>query len=277
MNLRWAGLGALWILTSCLTTPGVSDLGTTSGGSGTGSPGWVGELQAESAPAAAYSIVDDEQGPYFAIVDIVGSSSGAATCSEQLGAASTQVPLGKWTLELATPALPGQYAVLSAQADPIYPNLGPNLGGAGSVVRLVLLDSATSASQFYPVSGSVTVTSGPSTVSQELGGQHLTGSYHLGFAAEPLQGNCSYGTAFYDLGDQVISTDYVCSCITPEGMQVSTCDGGGGNFSGCCYQDVPAAITVDGTFDATACPGLCVAPLGLTKACHPLQPDGGTG
>jgi len=273
MNLRRAGIGALWALTGCIGTT-VSDVGMTTTGSGTGpSPSWVSELHATSAAPAAYSIVDDEQGPYFAVVGIAGSNTGAASCSEELGSASTQTPPGLWTLELATPASPGQYAVLAAQGDPIY----PNIGGGGSVVRLVMVDSGGAALQMYPVSGSVTVVSGPATVSQELGGQHLTGSYHLGFAAEPLQGNCSYGSATYDLGDQVVSTQYVCSCSTPEGALVSTCDGGGGNFDGCCYQNAPAALTIDGTFDATACPGLCVAPLGVGKACHPLMPDAGAG
>jgi hypothetical protein len=240
--------------------------------SDSGSPSWVGELHATSAAAAAYSIVNDEQGPYFAVVSVVGSNTGAATCSAELGSSSSQTPPGLWTLEIAAPASPGQYAVLSAQGDPIY----PNIGNGGSVVRLVLLESDGSALQIYPVSGSVTIISGPATAPQELGGQHLTGSYQLGFAAEPLQGNCSFGSASYDLlGAQVISTDYVCSCTTPEGELVLTCDGGGGNFDGCCYEDAPATFTVDGAFDATACPGLCVAPLGLSKACHSLNPDAG--
>jgi hypothetical protein len=267
MSLRGLGVSARWALTACIGTPTVSGVGTT-GGVPPGSPSWVAELGATGAAAAAYAIVDDEQGPYFAVVGIAGSNTGAATCSEALGAASTQTPPGKWTLEIATPAAPGQYPVLSAERDPIY----PNIGAGGSVVRLVFLKSDASAVQIYPVSGSVTILAGPASVAQELGGQHLTGSYHLGFAAEPLQASCSYGTAIYDLGDQVIATDYVCSCATPEGKAVSSCDGGGGNFCGCCYQNAPSAFTVDGTFDATACPGLCVAPLGVSKACHPLNP-----
>ncbi len=271
MSLRRVGVGALWALTACIGTPTVSGIGTTGAGSDTGSASWVTALNAASAAPAAYSLVDDEQGPYFAVVGIADSTTGAATCTEELASASTQTPPGKWTLELATPAAPGQYAVLSAQRDPIYPNLSES----GSVVRLVLLQPDTSAVQIYPVSGSVTILSGPASVPQELGGQHLTGSYHLGFAAEPLQASCSFGTAIYDLGDQVIGTAYVCSCATPEGKAVTSCDGGGGSFCGCCYQDAPSAFTVDGTFDATACPGLCVAPLGVSKACHPLNPDAG--
>jgi hypothetical protein len=271
MNPRRFAIGALGALTACLgTATTVSHIGSGPGPD-SGTPSWASSLNAPSDAVATYAIVDDEQGPYFAIMDIASSSTGAAACAAELASTSSQVPTGQWTLELAVPATPGQYAVLSAQGDPIY----PNIGGGGSVVRLVLLESGGSALQMYPVSGSVTITSGPSSASLELVGERLRGSYHLGFAAEPLQGNCSYGSASYDLGLQVIGSDYVCSCETPEGKTVSTCDGGGGNFDGCCYQAAPVAFTLDGDLDATPCPGLCVAPLGLAKACHPLCPDAG--
>ena len=271
MSLRRAGIGAVWACTACLGTPSVSDIGKTPVPDSGDTPSWVGELHATSAAPAAY---------------LIAPLRRAGTVLRDRGHRRQQhghrhLLRAAWRCELPDAAgavdagarhagaSAGQYAVLSAQGDPIYPNLAK----PGSVVRLVLQSSG--ALQIYPVSGNVTITSGPANVGQELGGQHLTGSYHLGFAAEPLQGNCSFGTAVYDLGDQVISTDYVCACDTPEGKPVFACDGGGGNFDGCCYQNAPAAFTVDGAFDATPCPGLCVAPLGVTKACHPLSPDGG--
>jgi len=266
MRARRAAIGWLGALAACVGTPTTP----VSTGSDSGTPGWVTDLGTTLGAPAAYAIVDDEQGPYLAIMAIAGSSASEA-CPTALGSASTQIPRGQWTLEIASPLPAGQYGVLSAQNDPIY----PNIGDGGSIVRLVYFEPPATAFEMYPVSGSVSIESGPSNVSDELGGQHLNGSFHLGFAAEPLQGDCSYATATYDLGVQVITTHYVCACDTPEGKLVSTCDGGGGNFDGCCYEDAPAAFTVDGTFDAAPCPGLCVAPLGLSKACHPLNPDAG--
>ena len=233
----------------------------------TASSNWQAELTSAASSPAVYSITFDPLGPYFTVALLAGGAGGSATCSA-LQPAPFQ-PADQWELTLAIPVAAGQYSIVSGRSDSVYSNAGD--GGAIAVLYhavdgLEVLDA-------YPVSGVVTLGSGPSTDQQQLAGDHLTGSFHLGFTSVPLQADCDVAGIEYDDAGAEISSTYDCICVDPSENVVAACDGGGGNFSGCCFQTAPAAVFVDGVFDALPCPWLCHAPA-QSPECLPLV-DGG--
>ena len=213
-------------------------------------------LESAAAAHGLYSISFDEQGPFllagfFVTPDLAPDPAGCGTVFSPVSGPG-------WELELWVPQAAGTYAVGPSNSDEYPPRSG------AAVVALVRYRTASAPSvEVLPTEGQVIVTSAPAAVSDQTGGAHMQGSFHLGFPADPLQPynvHCSGGSGSHE----------VCDCDDWAGNQVSVCDGGGPD---CCLSSAPAVVFADATFDALPCDFLCAAP--SYSECAPLFPDGG--
>jgi hypothetical protein len=218
-------------------------------------------LQAAAASQPLYSLSFVEQGPFLLAV-FVASDAGQLTCQDLLNA-----PMDATVFEVLVPATPGIYAIAPSNSDD-YP---PSAGGAVAILGYTP-PGAFESVQTLAIAGQVIVTSAPANVTAQAAGAHMTGSFHVGFSADPLQTpECVEGGEGFPDGNFIEFPPF-CICLDLNGNQVSVCDGGGPQ---CCISSGPATVFADATFDAVPCYELCSAPDDEFTNCAPLIPDGG--
>jgi len=228
-------------------------LGCCNSGTSPNEPAYATGLRQAVEEPGLYSISFGVQGQPFLLTWFPVQAS-PFTCEAGLASPSA-------ILELWTPLGSGTFAVGPSNSDSFPPTSGQ---------AKVVYQGGTSEStiDIHPIEGQVVITSAPTDATEELGGTHLVGSFHLGFPANPIFPDCG--------GEFIPDAGFVVSwCLCDDattGKTVSVCDGG--DLSECCQSPEPASFFLDGTLDTPPCGALCVDPPG-SGLCEPLWPDAG--
>jgi hypothetical protein len=242
---------------------GPGDAGPDAGQvSDAGQPAFAAELRAAAQSSSLYSMSFGAQSAF--LLTIFPVFTGTLSCSSDSLNNASDAP---WLLELGTPLASGTYPVGPSNA-----SADPPTGNQALVVLREHIQATFTNAAIEPTEGQVVIGTAPDGGAAQVGGAHVTGSFHLGFPANPLQPPECFFEGGGGFPDGSFTSEGWCVCKDLDGNTVSVCDGGE-PAGGCCLPTEPATIFVDGTFDAPPCYLLCADP--QTGQCEQLAPDGG--